>query len=319
MSVLRKISLAVIGLAFAISALAGAVLPSGVNLYPGQSVYSPSGKYYAVMQGDGNFVMYRSADGAVRYATMKFGSFLAMQGDGNLVEYSSTSTPLWTTTTAGYPGAYMAVQDDGNLVIYSAGGTPLWSIGPDSAVVDGPKNTGDVVARDLNIPGLGWLGHLGVWTGSKVAEVVQGQSNAVRYVTWDSFRTATNAWPTARPNVPSYLVYYCSSASCGYYPSTTYPGVQSRMALANRANQIYLIGADYTLSSSTYVAAQPAYPGVTAIRGLYRCDSFVVDVFWGIVGWNMNHSVPSAWNDRINNLHWYTPYSPTSVWNKLKN
>jgi hypothetical protein len=282
-------------------------------------VYSPSAKYYAIMQGDGNFVMYRAADSAVRFATMKYGSYVAMQSDGNLVEYSSTSTPLWSTATAGYPGAYMAVQDDGNLVVYSTGGAPLWNIGPDS-LADAPSNVGDVPARDLNVPGLGWIGHVGVWTGSKIAEVVSGQTNAVRYVTWDSFRTTSNVWATARPNVPSYLVYYCFSTSCAYYNGTNYTtGIQSRMALASRANQAYLIGADYTTRADYYVPAKPSYPYEPAVRGVYRCDSFVVDVFWSIIGSNMNHPVPSAWNSRIDYLHWYAPYTPTSVWNGLKN
>lgn len=115
----------------------GGVLPSGAALFQNQSVFSDNGKYYAVMQSDGNFVMYRT-DGVVRFATYQFGSFLAMQTDGNLVEYNSASQPLWWTSTAGYPGAFMNVQDDGNLVVYSAGSTPLWNIGPDAAADELP-------------------------------------------------------------------------------------------------------------------------------------------------------------------------------------
>jgi hypothetical protein len=100
MSAIRRVGFALLAWALAISALAGSILPSGTSLYPNQAVYSPAGKYYAVMQGDGNFAMYRASDGAVLFATMKFGSWVAMQTDGNLVEYSSASTALWYSYSA---------------------------------------------------------------------------------------------------------------------------------------------------------------------------------------------------------------------------
>lgn len=48
-----------------------------------------------------------------------------MQGDGNFVLYAG-STALWSSNTAGHPGAHLAVQDDGNVVVYQSS-TPLWS------------------------------------------------------------------------------------------------------------------------------------------------------------------------------------------------
>jgi hypothetical protein len=67
-----------------------------------QSSLEPRGHYAAeaVMQADGNFVVYNTADG----------------------------TPIWATHTAGNPGAYLNVQGDGNLVIYSASDAVLWSL-----------------------------------------------------------------------------------------------------------------------------------------------------------------------------------------------
>ena len=56
----------------------------------------------AVMQGDGNFVVYDIEDGAW--------------------------VPVWSTHTDGNPGAYLNVQDDGNMVIYSASNAVLWSL-----------------------------------------------------------------------------------------------------------------------------------------------------------------------------------------------
>jgi len=302
---------------FASQSFAG-VLPAGTLLMPNQSVYSANGKYRVVMQGDGNFVMYRS-DGVVRFASNKAGTYVAMQTDGNLVEYLNGATPVWWTSTQNHPGAYLAVQDDGNLVIYAANGvTPLWWIGVDTSSDDGPSNTGDVVARDLAYPGLGFVGHVGVWTGSSVTEVVSGQSNAVRRVSWESFKTTSTPWATAHPNIPNHLIYYCMATWCDYFTGSNYTtGISARLAIAARANQIYLIGADYTLLGIA-VSALPAYPLAPAVRGVYRCDTFVVEVFGATQGWNLNHSVPSGWQSRMTSLL-NMAKTPQSVWNALKN
>jgi hypothetical protein len=52
-----------------------------------------------------------------------------MQADGNFVLYDlETGIPLWATHTDGHPGAYLNVQGDGNMVIYSASNDVLWSL-----------------------------------------------------------------------------------------------------------------------------------------------------------------------------------------------
>ena len=47
-----------------------------------------------------------------------------MQADGNFVDLRprrrASRIPVWSTGTAGNPGAYLNVQGDGNMVIYSA-------------------------------------------------------------------------------------------------------------------------------------------------------------------------------------------------------
>ena len=57
-------------------------------LYQGQRVLSDNGRYFLIMQTDGNLVMYRN-DGAVRFATYRFGHREVMQGDGQFVEYTA--------------------------------------------------------------------------------------------------------------------------------------------------------------------------------------------------------------------------------------
>jgi hypothetical protein len=54
-----------------------------------------------------------------------------MQEDGNFVIYDTEQNPpvpLWATNTHGNPGAYLSVQGDGNLVVYSASNGVLWSL-----------------------------------------------------------------------------------------------------------------------------------------------------------------------------------------------
>ena len=58
----------------------------------------------------------------------KAGRLAIMQGDGNFVVYTTGWAPVWYTSTAGWNGAELAMQNDGNVVIYW-GGTPIWNTG----------------------------------------------------------------------------------------------------------------------------------------------------------------------------------------------
>ena len=85
-----------------------------------ECIESKNGQYRAVMQGDGNFVVY-NGDEAI-FATDTCGqsaSRICMQKDGNLVIYDGDD-PKWATDTCGDGKGKLKMQDDGNLVIYSA-------------------------------------------------------------------------------------------------------------------------------------------------------------------------------------------------------
>jgi hypothetical protein len=61
------------------------------------------------------------------YTQGKAASYAVMQDDGNFVVYDSFQNPLFDTQTNGHLGAFVILQDDGNLVIYDLDGvTPLW-------------------------------------------------------------------------------------------------------------------------------------------------------------------------------------------------
>lgn len=110
----------------------GAVLRPGERLRPGHRLTSPSGRYRAALQSDGNFVVYQGS--RVLWHSRTNGrpdTTVVVQGDGNLVAYAPWGQPLWHTATHRNPGARLAMQDDGNLVVYRPDNRPLWHTGPD--------------------------------------------------------------------------------------------------------------------------------------------------------------------------------------------
>jgi hypothetical protein len=85
-----------------------------------QAIYSSSNTYRLIMQGDGNLVVYRTADNFPIWSSKTFheDAYLRMQDDGNLVIYRPNDTALGSSHTNGFPGSHIVLQDDGNLVIY---------------------------------------------------------------------------------------------------------------------------------------------------------------------------------------------------------
>lgn len=285
-------------LVLACATTAGILAPN-TTLAPGQSIGSDNGRYVLIMQGDGNLVYYRTTDWVPRWnsQTQSPGAFAPMQGDGNLVVYTSAGTPIWNSQTSGNPGAYLAAQDDGNLVIYG-NGRALWHIGTDNHVPGDPQLAGDVVGRDLAISGLGSLGHTGMFDGSSVVEVLDEGSNAIRYESLATFKARSAYWGTASPNNPNHLLNKCFKTAC--LQAADFEDVGARMALVKRAFQAYLIGADYTYGQH-YTSAKPMVWGRLAQRGLYRCDTFIINVYEKTAddeGLGSIYPVPQLWLER---------------------
>lgn len=314
---------ALLGLLFCsgLAVKAETVLPGNTKLSSGQSVWSENGQYYLSMQTDGNLVLYRN-DGVVRFATYKYGSgnYAWMQHDGNFVHYSANTQPLWHTHTYNNPGAFLAIQNDGNLVVYNTSGQALWGLGTDNTGGN-PSRAGDVVARDLK--NFGPLGHLGVWTGSKVVEA-QGysSSNTIRYVSQSEFKAASPYWGAASPRIPDYPVYACYQLRCPNLAilQNGYEVTGTRLAIVRRAYQAYITGADYTIYGF-YTPAGPTWnTDPTLERGLYRCDTFVLDMY-RITVYNSNASfgagVDQGWKNKYDYLFAY-PRTPVGIFELLK-
>jgi hypothetical protein len=90
-------------------------LTAGQQLTTGQVLYSSNNAFYAVMQTDGNFVVYKTGGGAT-WATSTVGSGAVravMQTDGNFVLYTASNQPVWSSNTEGNPGSYFFVDGSG--------------------------------------------------------------------------------------------------------------------------------------------------------------------------------------------------------------
>ncbi|MGW0198695.1 hypothetical protein [Nonomuraea sp. NPDC003201] len=103
-------------------------LPSGHVLRPGQAVQSGNGRYRLIQQDEGNAVLYDGQRSLFTTPTAGHpGARSIMQAEGNWVVVDSGKKALWTTKTAGNPGAWLAVSDDGRIIIYSRDNKPLWT------------------------------------------------------------------------------------------------------------------------------------------------------------------------------------------------
>ena len=113
-------------------------LYSNETLQSGDELISKNGVYHAVMQTDGNFVLYfknhYTAENSAwnsrtcQLSGYKLPFFLKMQNDGNLVMHDANAKPCWATNTYGKGQSphKLQMQDDGNLVIYDANNTATW-------------------------------------------------------------------------------------------------------------------------------------------------------------------------------------------------
>lgn len=103
-------------------------------LFPWQSLVSIGGQYFAQMQLDGNFVVYRNERSGARplWATNTDrtpGGMLLMQGDNHLVMYDIGAGPRWASGTMNSGAMRLDMQSDGNLVLYRADHVPVWATG----------------------------------------------------------------------------------------------------------------------------------------------------------------------------------------------
>jgi len=113
-------------------------LTTGQSLEVGQSLRSANSHYFAVLQPDGNFVVYVSHHWHPKNALWSSKTngkgkgpafYLRLQEDGNFVHSDEKNVSHWASHTKekGAPGRYLLMQNDGNLVLYDGADKPVWS------------------------------------------------------------------------------------------------------------------------------------------------------------------------------------------------
>jgi serine/threonine protein kinase len=139
----------------------GSQMPPGDSLGPGQSLFSPNHQFRLTMDTDGNLVGWNTAASSPVWESGTAhapGASAIMQGDGDFVVYPPgvseprTGQPtgaLWTSETSRHPGAYLQVRNDGNIVIETPDGHQiLWQ----TDTVAGPRGS-DLSAGEVLRPG----------------------------------------------------------------------------------------------------------------------------------------------------------------------
>jgi hypothetical protein len=92
------------GISLASSGVSAAVLGPGYTLAPDQRLYSLDRKYFATLGGDGDFGVYRTADGMRTWSTGTRGSGAIsanMLRDGRFILVSHDGHTVWSTPTRG--------------------------------------------------------------------------------------------------------------------------------------------------------------------------------------------------------------------------
>ena len=201
-----------------------AVLAFGQVLSEGHALVA--GSFTAVLQTDGNFVLYNGH--APLWATNTHYTFdpqvrLVMQYDGNLVLYNPSNVPLWSTGTSG-SNPFLVLQTDANMVLYSnpspGSNIPKWAsnttatgipstVGvyayPNAAQALGDRWNSIGVTAALGTPGQPWTGY----AQGDDYQAGLATRNAGRGTPWLSFWTVSGpqnggcAGSSTFPNVPS--------------------------------------------------------------------------------------------------------------------
>lgn len=119
------------------------------SLLGGESIDSKNG-YRFTMQTDGNAVLYGPAESGrkVLWSSRTAGNpgaRITMMAGGNLALTAESGKPLWTNGRNGYAGSYLVLESSGNLAQYQPvanGRRMVWSTGTASASAAGNDRNG---------------------------------------------------------------------------------------------------------------------------------------------------------------------------------
>jgi cell wall-associated NlpC family hydrolase len=105
-----------------------ATLDAGQSLTAGQELESANGRYFAVMQADGNFLVNDGTKAIWSTSTSGHpGTAVQLQTDGHLLMRDKAGHVVWGRGTYPSHADTLTMQNDGNLVLYNSDPIALWS------------------------------------------------------------------------------------------------------------------------------------------------------------------------------------------------
>ncbi len=256
-------------------------LNAGQTLTAGQMLVSANRQYQAVLQTDGNLVVY-GPNNQVLFATNTGGTAnprLAMQPDGNLVLYGA-SGPQWWTGTSG-ANAQLSMQDDGNLVLYTDGRAAWASRG---GVIPRPPMGPVSLNSGQSLTG----GQMLMSANQQYRAVVQTDGNVVEYGPSGQVLWATNTGGTANPELAlqtdGNLVLYGSG---GARWSTATGGAKAQLSMQDDGNLVLYAGGRAAWASRGGFIPYPSFSGnggyvvgQQIAAGTYRTRTDSTGCYW---------------------------------------
>jgi uncharacterized repeat protein (TIGR02543 family) len=105
-------------------------IAAGVDFTAGQVLTSPNGRFTLTWQDDGDMV---EKDGSTVLLSLstKGATRALLQKDGNFVVYEDAAAS-WSSESPGYSAARLQILDDGEVVAYGDDDQPYWSLGAPS-------------------------------------------------------------------------------------------------------------------------------------------------------------------------------------------
>lgn len=108
----------------------GSEIPSETRIRSGDFLLSRDRQQSVVMQPNGDLALYINGIESPLWSSKTYnnsGAYAVIQNDGNFVIYTTSNRPIWSSKTYGAGASTLKLQDDGNLVTYKTGDIATWS------------------------------------------------------------------------------------------------------------------------------------------------------------------------------------------------
>ena len=126
-------------------------ITNGQRINKMEYIASPNKKFIAIMQGDGNFVIYNTLRALWASNTVSRGEYFTLQNDGNLIIFDNRGLPVWSPNIQGRGVSTLIMQDDGNLVAYTDNGRAVWWSGITDKSHSWWKNNSSGIINDVTL------------------------------------------------------------------------------------------------------------------------------------------------------------------------